>query len=92
MHIVREPVQQDEGEAGIVAVGFIGDLEDWRALAVESAAQPEDWSGPVDIVEPDEFGYTDVTDTDTTRAVEAVTTTWQEIVEDDDDLDEDSIH
>ena len=68
------------------------DLEDWRALAVESAAQPEDWSGPVDIVEPDEFGYTDVTDTDTTRAVEAVTTTWQEIVEDDDGLDEDSIH
>ena len=43
-------------------------------------------------VEPDEVGYTDRTDTDTTRAVEAVTTTWQEIVEDDDDLDEDSIH
>ena len=24
------------------------DLEEWRTLAVETAAQPEDWSGPVD--------------------------------------------
>ena len=67
------------------------DLEEWRALAVETAAQPEDWGGPMDDVEPDEFGYTDMADTETARAIEPVTMTWEEIVEND-DLDEDSIH
>jgi hypothetical protein len=67
------------------------DLEEWRALAVETAAQPEDWGGPMDDVEPDEFGYTDMADAETARAIETVTMTWEEIVEND-DLDEDSIH
>jgi hypothetical protein len=66
------------------------DLEEWRALAVETAAQPEDWGGPMDDVEPDEFGYTDMADAETARAIEPVTMTWEEIVEND-DLDEDSI-
>jgi hypothetical protein len=45
----------------------------------------------MDDVEPDEFGYTDMADTETARAIEPVTMTWEEIVEND-DLDEDSIH
>jgi len=36
------------------------DLSEWHQLAIEAAEQPEDWSGPVDDVEPDEFGYTDL--------------------------------
>ena len=61
------------------------DLDEWRALAVVTAAQPEDWSGPVDDVEPDEFGYTDMNgDEDRAPALEAAITTWEQIVEDDD--------
>ncbi len=68
------------------------DLDEWRALAVDSAAQPEDWDGPVDDVEPDEFGYTDL-DHDASTAVQKDTeaTTWEQIVEDD-DLDEAPVH
>jgi hypothetical protein len=61
------------------------DFDEWRALALDSAAQPEDWGGPLDDVEPDEFGYTDLTDEDGQSASpEDATTTWEQIVEDDD--------
>jgi hypothetical protein len=61
------------------------DFDEWRALALDSAAQPEDWGGPVDDVEPDEFGYTDLTDEDEKSASpEDAITTWEQIVEDDD--------
>ncbi|HET8691312.1 MAG TPA: DUF6763 family protein [Steroidobacteraceae bacterium] len=61
------------------------DLDEWRALAVDSAAQPEDWGGPLDDVEPDEFGYTDLDgDTEPQAALESAITTWEQIVEDDD--------
>ena len=61
------------------------DFDEWQALAVDSAAQPEDWSGPVDDVEPDEFGYTDLSAEDgATSPVEDAITTWEQIVEDDD--------
>jgi hypothetical protein len=61
------------------------DLEEWRALSVDSAAQPEDWGGPLDDVEPDEFGYTDLAaDGDDATSVEFAITTWEQIVEDDD--------
>lgn len=36
------------------------DLEEWRQMDIESAAAPEDWSGPVDELEPDDLGYTDI--------------------------------
>jgi hypothetical protein len=68
------------------------DLEEWRALAVETAAQPEDWGGPLDDVEPDEFGYTDLDgEGPPANPLESATTTWEQIVEDD-DLDEVPIH
>jgi hypothetical protein len=61
------------------------DLEEWRTLSVYGAAQPEDWGGPLDDVEPDEFGYTDMADDEPAPSpLEAVTTTWEQIVEDDD--------
>jgi len=61
------------------------DLDEWRSLLVEAAAQPEDWGGPLDDVEPDEFGYTDLNEgAERTDALESATTTWEQIVEDDD--------
>ena len=62
------------------------DLEEWRTLAVEEAEQPEDWGGPVDDVEPDEFGYTDMAaEADGAESpLENAITTWEQIVEDDD--------
>jgi hypothetical protein len=61
------------------------DLEEWRALSVYGAVQPEDWGGPLDDVEPDEFGYTDMQgEAQAESPLEAVITTWEQIVEDDD--------
>jgi hypothetical protein len=55
-------------------------------------AQPEDWGGPLDDVEPDEFGYTDLGESAAPAdALENAVTTWAEIVEDD-DFEEESIH
>ncbi len=60
------------------------DLETWRAMPIEAAAPPEDWSGPVDDVEPDELGYTDYEAP--VRHVEPDgATTWEAIVADDDE-------
>jgi len=60
------------------------DLDEWRALSVYGAAQPEDWGGPLDDVEPDEFGYTDMEgDEPAESSLESETTTWEQIVEDD---------
>jgi hypothetical protein len=61
------------------------DLEEWQALSVDSAAQPEDWGGPLDDVEPDEFGYTDLGNGEEhPPSLEDAITTWEQIVEDDD--------
>jgi hypothetical protein len=61
------------------------DIDEWRTLLVDSAAQPEDWGGPLDDVEPDEFGYTDMNgDESPANSLEDTITTWEQIVEDDD--------
>ena len=55
-------------EANTVEVQhFDGDLEeysldDWRELDIELSVEPENWSGPLDIVNQDDLG-TEVTDT-----------------------------
>ena len=81
-------VEIQEFDGGIDEI----DLDEWRTLAVDSAAQPEDWGGPLDSVEADEFGYTDVSESaHPGEVLEPAITTWEQIVEDD-DLDEDPIH
>ena len=90
-------VALDESAGTIEIQEFDGDLdeldlEQWRALAVETAAQPEEWGGPRDDVEPDEFGYTDLGESAAPRdPLEYLTTSWEQIVEDD-DFDETPIH
>lgn len=68
------------------------DLDEWRTLAVDSAAQPEDWGGPLDSVEADEFGYTDLAESaHPGEVLEPAITNWEQIVEND-DVDEELIH
>jgi hypothetical protein len=60
---------QDEESGTIEIQTFDGDLDEidaemWRALPLELAEQPEDWTGPVDDVEVDDLGYSQ---TDMTR-------------------------
>jgi hypothetical protein len=43
---------------------FDGDLEEfefaeWFAMDLEQAAEPEDWTGPIDDVETDDLGYSE---------------------------------
>jgi hypothetical protein len=33
------------------------DLDAWYTLALEPIEPPEDWTGPMDDIEPDDFGY-----------------------------------
>jgi len=41
------------------------DLDDWYGLEIEPIEAPEDWTGPMDGVEPDDLGYTE---TDMTKS------------------------
>jgi len=55
-------------EAGVAEIQYFdGDLEEvelefWYEQEIELAAAPENWSGPLDVAEPDDLG-TEVTDT-----------------------------
>ncbi len=68
-------VHRDKGEMfRVVAVdaasgcieiqSFDGDVEEveagaWRDMDIETAAAPEDWTGPFDDIEPDDLGLTE---------------------------------
>lgn len=57
----------DRDTDSIEAQHFDGDLEEytfgeWRALDIERCEEPENWAGPMDIADPDDFG-TQVSDT-----------------------------
>lgn len=80
-------VALDEASGTIEIQEFDGgldelDIEEWRQMQVESAAPPEDWSGPVDDVEPDEFGYTDMQGEEPpAESLEAGSLTWADVLE-----------
>lgn len=38
------------------------DLDSWRDLAIEPAEPPEDWTGPLDELEPDDLDYSNASD------------------------------
>jgi hypothetical protein len=60
-----------ESDAGLVEVqDFDGDIEEldldsWRDMDIELAAEPEDWTGPFGDLDPADLGYTE---TDATPA------------------------
>lgn len=92
---VFQVVAIDAGSGTIEIQEFDGavdelDLDEWRQLSVEPAAPPEDWSGPVDELEPDDLGYSDAGyEEPSGNALEAVAT-WEDALEEDEgvDLDE----
>ena len=54
----------DEASRTVEIQAFDGDLDEidedtWAALPLALAAQPEDWTGPVDDVERDDLGYSE---------------------------------
>mgnify|MGYP006297338061 CR=1 FL=1 len=59
-----EVVAVDE-DAGLVELQhFDGDVEEtdlegWYEMEIEPIEAPEDWTGPVDEMEPDQLGYTE---------------------------------
>lgn len=61
----RFQVTAFDEDAGTVAIqNFDGDVEEidideWYLLEVEPIEPPEDWTGPVDVVERDDLGYSD---------------------------------
>lgn len=82
-------VALDEDSGTIEIQDFDGgvdevDLDEWRQMFIEPAAAPEDWSGALGNIEPDDFGYTDTQADETRQTVEALDTTREEIVGNDD--------
>lgn len=77
-----------DDDAGTIEVqDFEGDLDEigddeWREMPLEGAVPPDDWSGPVDDVEPDEFGYTDIELQASEESEPSLT--WEDVIEDDD--------
>jgi len=56
----------DEGDATIEAQHFDGDIEEvsliaWHAMDLEVSEAPEDWTVPMDDIEPDDLGYSSET-------------------------------
>ena len=52
----------DESDATIEAQHFDGDIEEvsliaWHEMDLEVSEAPEDWTGPMDDIEPDDLGY-----------------------------------
>ena len=63
------------------------DLEEWRQMDIEAAEPPEDWTGPVDELEPDDLGYSDISyDERGGRPPEAIAT-WEEALEEEEGLE-----
>lgn len=90
-------VALDEDSGTVEIQGFEGDLDEldfdeWVQLHVDAAEPPEDSSGALGYMEPDELGYTDLElAPDAAESLAPGPLTWEEILEDD-DLDELPLH
>lgn len=68
------------------------DLEEWLQMDIEAVAAPEDWTGPVDELEPDDRGFSDIAYEERVgEPLEAITTreeAFQEVEEEEqEDMD-----
>ena len=70
-----EVVSVDEDAKLVELQHFDGDLEEveleaWYEMEIESIEPPEDWTGPIDELEPDDLQYTetDMSDDDWSEA------------------------
>jgi hypothetical protein len=65
------------------------DFDEWRQMMVEEAAPPEDWTGPVDDVEADDLGYSDVpAEEGLSEPIENLVATWDETEQEDEVLED----
>ena len=54
----------DDSSRTVEIQSFDGDIDEidadtWAVLPLEHAAEPEDWTGPLDDIEPDDLGYSE---------------------------------
>ncbi|HUO95608.1 MAG TPA: DUF6763 family protein [Steroidobacteraceae bacterium] len=64
---IFQVVAYDEDEGYVETQDFDGDVDEidldtWLSMPLDRAEAPEDWTGPVDDVEPGELGYESATD------------------------------
>ena len=63
------------------------DFEEWRQMRIESAAPPEDWTGPVDELERDDLGYSGADYEDSEPGPVETFTTLEELLEEDEGVE-----
>jgi hypothetical protein len=85
-------VALDESSGTIEIQEFDGnldeiDLEEWRQMEIETAAPPEDWTGPVDKLEADDLGYTDPDGEEPAGEPLEAIGDWDRLFEEDEELD-----
>ncbi|MBS0395190.1 MAG: hypothetical protein JSR54_11225 [Proteobacteria bacterium] len=86
----------DPDEGSVEIQDFDGDVDEldldtWYEMPLEAAEAPEDWTGPVDDVEPDDLGYasgTEMNARDWRGPLDEFPAQIQEAVEADDSDDE----
>jgi len=66
---IFQVVAYDEDEGSVEIQDFDGDVDEvdldtWFAMPLDPAEAPEDWTGPVDDVQPDDLGYASGTEMD----------------------------
>ena len=94
---IFQVVALDEASGTIEIQEFDGDIDEldfdeWQHLPVDVTTQPEDWTGPIDDIERDELGYTDLEQVaGGISPAELAATSWEQSDEDD-DADEMPLH
>ncbi len=73
-------IAADDSDRTVELQHFDGDIEEvtmvgWRAMDLEICDAPEDWTGPMDDIEPDDLGYS----SDTVMTEEDWCTPLQEV-------------
>jgi hypothetical protein len=65
------------------------DFEEWRQMEIEEAAPPEDWTGPVDELEADDLGYSDIqAEESRSDSIENLVSAWEQSAEEDEEVEE----
>ena len=64
------------------------DAEEWLQMDIEPAAAPEDWTGPVDELEPDDRGFSDLSSEEPLGEQLEAVTTWEEAFQEEEEQED----
>ncbi len=65
------------------------DFEEWRQMEIEEVAPPEDWTGPVDELEADDLGYSDIqAEESRSDSIENLVSAWEQSAEEDEEVED----